>query len=102
VDVQGSVAQVEAVAMEDRRFSDASRIKKKHLKELGLFWFAEHIDEGYFVEEAIAISKEEQHSFSKDIIHLLAFRQNFGNSQKRLFGSVVGIRMYLAGLILQE
>ena len=50
--------------MEDRRFSDASRIKKKHLKELGLFWFAEHIDEGYFVEEAIAISKEEQHSFS--------------------------------------
>ncbi|MFK8057261.1 MAG: glutathionylspermidine synthase family protein [Saprospiraceae bacterium] len=58
-----SVSQEEAVAMEDNRFSSASRIKKKHLKELGLHWFAKHIDEGYFVEESVSISVSEQEAF---------------------------------------
>ena len=53
-----------AVALEDSRFSSAPRITKKQLQALGLFWFAKHLDEEYFIDECIRISEEEQQTFS--------------------------------------
>ncbi len=85
----------QVAAMEDNRFVDVARIKKKHLKELNLRWFAEHIDEGYFVDEALVVQPVELdayaafaktcHSyFEQACERVLAgeFREEFGLSPK--------------------
>ena len=50
--------------MEDSRFVDAKRVKAKHLRGYGLEWFARHIDEGYLVDEAVAITAAERDAYA--------------------------------------